>query len=211
VLERFKEKREQGIPVDGQMIRLLALSAPPSLKTQNFKASKGWLREFLKRNNITRRKCTHKINSFIELIMPEIYGYLSVLEGLHDQEDLIFINFDEVPFFDVSSDYTFNQQGQKSIGIISHKDSKVRATVIPAICSNGYALPPLFVFIYKYGGKSNREFPKKFEHMKNLTRPHMIRFIESGFTKDPIVFRSKMYFLYITFKSFTQSIKFFLH
>ena len=57
---------------------------------------------------------------------------------------------------------------------------------MPSICSNGHYLPPL-VGIYQYGAKSGRGSPKKFEHLQNITRPYMLRFTESGFTKDHII------------------------
>jgi len=100
VLGKFKEQRQKAIVVTSSMIQLMALNAPLSIRPADFKASKGWLYLFLKRNNITRRKCTQKIQAFVDSLLPEINNYLQVLEVLQDNvEDYVFINFDEIPFF----------------------------------------------------------------------------------------------------------------
>ena len=173
------------------MLRIIALSAPDEIKPVDFKASRGWLLRFLKRMKISRRRCTHKVQTYVESLIPEIYAYLDILQKLQKtlpEDGPIYINFDEVPFFfDPSIDYTYNQKGEKSIEILSHKNKKTRVTVMPCICSNGHSLPPLFVFVYKYSGKSQRTFPIKYENLKNLTRPYMVRFNESGFTNENII------------------------
>ena len=84
----------------------------------------------------------------------------------------------------MSLDYSFHSKGEKNISGLSHRNNKMRVTFVPSICSNGHYLPPLVVGIYQYGAKSGRGFPKKFEHLQNITRPYMLRFTESGFTKD---------------------------
>ena len=168
----------------------LAQSAPNHLKPANFKASRGWLFRLRKRLKISRRKCTHRLQQYVEGLVPQVYKYLAQLEELRQatSEDFVFINLDEIPFFfDVSADYTLNLQGEKNIEILSHRNSKTRATFMPAICSNGHSLPPLFVFIYKYTGASTRTFPKKYEHLRNLTRPYMVRFTEEGFTREELI------------------------
>jgi len=189
VLEKFKEQRDKGLIILGSTLQLMALNAPSSIRPVDFKASKGWLNLFLKRNNISRRRCTQKLQTFVSSLIPEINGYLHVLEVFQDHlDDYVFLNFDEVPFFfDMASDYTFHNQGERNIAGLSHKNNKVRATFMPTICSNGHSLPPLIVGIYPYGAKSGRGFPKKYEHLQNLTKPYMLRFTDSGFTKDYII------------------------
>ena len=90
-------------------------------------------------------------------------------------------------FFDVCGDYTLHFKGERSIEILSHQKSKTRFTLMPAICSNGHSLSPLFIFIYKYAKSGERAFPKKYEYLQNLTRPYMVRFTEAGFSKDSIL------------------------
>jgi len=183
------QKREQGFPVTGQIIRMIALNAPNNIKKANFKASKCWLKGLLKRLGISMRKNTHRIQEFVNSLLPEIFSYLSVLEAYQDSsEEIIFINFDEVPFyFDMLSDYTYDLKGTKNVEVLSHKNNKLRMTFMPCICSNGMVLPPLYVFIYNYATKSQRIYPKKYEHLANLTRPHIVRFNGSGFTKENLI------------------------
>ena len=81
---------------------------------------------------------------------------------------MVFVNFDELPFFfDPCGDCIYNEKGSKEVAIITHRQSKTRVSVMPAICSNGHYLPPLFVFIYKPSQSSDHTFPKKYEHLKN--------------------------------------------
>ena len=101
VLTKFKQLRDQRVPVNGQMLMQIALAAPKNLKPNNFKASRGWLFSFQKRLKIVRRKCTHRLQQYIEGLIPEISRYLSILEEVkcNATEDFVFINFDEIPFF----------------------------------------------------------------------------------------------------------------
>ena len=189
VLEEFKKKRQKGIMVNGLLLKALALQAPSAYKPDGFSASNGWLSKFLARNEIVKRKKTHQTQTVVEKLTKEMVNYLQTLQALKDSgEDLIYVNFDEVPiFFDLSADYTYNIKGQKDITSLSHSNSKTRATVTLGVASNGDVLPPLLTFIYKYASKGTRTFPKKYEILKNRTTPYMVRFTESGFNKDDVI------------------------
>ena len=150
VLGKFNYHSSRGIPVNGEMIRQLALSAPASIKAPNFNAFRGWLTKLLRRLRIIRRKCTHRLQSFVDTLIPEIWNYLSILDQLRetDDSDMVFVNFEEVPFFlDPCGDYTCNEKGSKEVAIITHRQSKTRVSVMPTICSNGHCLPPL-LYLY---------------------------------------------------------------
>ena len=105
-----------------------------------------------------------------------------------EKKDYLFINFDETAlYFDLLPDYTYKIRGEVDINLLSHRGSSQRITLMPTICSNGFCLPPLFVGAYKYMQKSEREFPKKYEKYKNLTRPYVVRFSETGFSTEDII------------------------
>jgi len=189
LLEEFKKKRQKGIMVNGLLLKALALQAPSAYKPDGFSASNGWLSKFLARNEIVKRKKTHQTQTIVEKLTKEMLNYMEALQTLNDSgEDLIYINFDEVPvFFDLSADYTYNTKGQKDITSLSHSKSKSRLTVTLGVASNGDVLPPLLTFIYKYASKGTRTFPKKYELLKNRTTPYMVRFSESGFNNEDII------------------------
>lgn len=186
VLDEFNKKRAKGIMVNGLLLKAIALQALPSIKPENFMASNGWLSRFLERNQIVRRKTTHQAQELIDNLNLEMKYYLDALQGLYDSDrELIYLNFDETPImYDLSSDYTYGLKGEKSISSLSHPNNKERATVTLAVASNGDTLPPLVTFKYQYGGKGTRDFPKKYENFKNVSKPYMVRFTESGFNKE---------------------------
>lgn len=189
VLEEFKKKRNKGIMVNGLLLKAIALQSPAAYKPDNFQASNGWLSRFIARNRIVKRKKTRQTQAVFERLNIEMINYLEVLKTLQEFDDeLVFVNFDEVPvFFDLSSDYTYELKGQKDITSLNHARDKTRISVTLGIASNGDVLSPLLTFIYKYASKGTRTFPKKFEEFKNRTKPYMLRFSESGFNNDNII------------------------
>lgn len=189
VLSKFIEKRTKGITVNYKILQNIALSAPKHIIPANFQASLGWIQNFLKRNNISRRRKTHAAQELITSITKSVLDYFDELQGIHSWKDskITFLNLDEIPlFFDLSNDYTLHFKGEHEVKILSHSAAKSRATFMPCLTSEGEFLPPLFIFIYKYGEQSTRDFPIKYDHLRNQTSPFMIRFTGSGSNNEMI-------------------------
>ena len=136
-----------------------------------------------------RRRKTHAIQKWISSTVEDISTYFNSLYKMsEDKIKPTFINIDEVPInFDMAPDSTFHPKGEKEIAILSHSKSKVRMSLLMAIASDGSMLNAMMLFVYKYSAKQTRDFPRKYEKYKNLTKPWMLRFNESGFTTSQLI------------------------
>ena len=68
-----------------------------------------------------------------------------------------------------------------------HFQAKTRFSLLLGITSNGVMFPPMFAFTYKYTGKNERTFSKKYEKFKKVTKPCPIRFNDSDFTRQNFI------------------------
>ena len=156
-----------------------------------FKCSDGFISRFLKRNKLVRRKKTHVIQKWVSSTVEDIGKYFNTLYTLSDSDKdkkITYINIDEVPiYFDMSPDYTYHFKGAKEVSLLSHSKNKVRMSLLMAISSDGIILSPMMLFVYKYAGKKTRDYPKKFEKFRNVTKPWMLKFNESGFTTSSLI------------------------
>jgi hypothetical protein len=191
LVDLIKQRRSKGLIVNTNILRKLALQAPFTIRSISFQCSNGFISKFLKRNNLVRRRKTHAIQKWIDSTVEDISTYFNSLYKMSEDNNEIkptFINIDESPiFFDMAPDSTFHPKGEKEIAVLSHSESKVRMSLLMAIASDGSMLNPMMLFVYKYSGKGTRDFPIKYEKYKNLTKPWMLRFNESGFTTSELI------------------------
>ena len=104
------------------------------------------------RNRISYRKKTHIIQKLREDYQDSVQSYFEKINNLKDKygEDIIFINFDEVPiYYDLAKDSTFHFTGEKQVSILSHPASKHRLSACLGITSSGEVLSMLVVMLYK--------------------------------------------------------------
>ncbi len=81
------EKREsQLIPVSTHLIRMKALSLIKE-SNPNFKASDGWVRKFMKRNNLILRVRTHISQNLPKDLESKIKTFLEEVAKIHDNSD----------------------------------------------------------------------------------------------------------------------------
>ena len=85
-------------------------------------------------------------------------------------------------------------KGEKTVKLITNNRSKVRTTVGAAITSEGESLEPLFVGTYMHNPKKgansktqSRDYPKKYEHLKNQVTPFMLRFTPTSFSNESLM------------------------
>ena len=124
ILDFFISFRSKNLPVTRKLLEAKALQFNTK---PGFKASEGWLTCFLKRNNISSRKRTHVIQKLTENFHTEIKDYFKAIDELKIKygDNIVYINFDEVPFcFDFSSDRTYCQKGQKEVNLLTHNALK---------------------------------------------------------------------------------------
>jgi len=188
VYAKFIERRTKGLPMNYKILQSVALNCPN--KPESFKASNGWVQNFMRRYKIVSRKKTHATSQIINEITALVMSYFDSLQEIHSwgKDSIVFLNFDETPlFFDFSSDYTLSMKGESEVKVLSHSSAKTRATFGPCVTSTGELLPPLYVFVYKYSEKSDRKVPIKYEAMQNQTKPFMIKFTSSDSNNDSIM------------------------
>ena len=122
------EKRdEQFVAVSTQLIRLKALSL---IKDTNpdFKASEGWLRKFMWRNNLVLRARTHISQCLPKDLEEKIRLFREEVKKIQENSDypLQYIcNMDETPvFLDMVPNKVIDSKGKKSIRVHSTNSGK---------------------------------------------------------------------------------------
>jgi len=123
-----------------------------SLTTEDFKASNGWICNFLKRNKIVQRVSTHVVQKYKENFESEIKLFLQevnkvqICSDLFNPKNTIYINFDEMPvYFDMSRGRTYSFKGEREVGLKKNVGVKKRISVLSTICSNGLKLPSILI------------------------------------------------------------------
>ena len=118
----------------------------------NFVASKTFIKNFMRRNNLSYRKRTHVSQHKKIDISAQCMALVSYLKRLRfflaefPLLDLI-LNCDETPcWFDMVGKMTIDVKGTRSIDLITTGHDKTRFTVLLTIAANGYCLPAYVVF-----------------------------------------------------------------
>ena len=119
VMNEILVKRSKGLPISGQLVKVMALQAPNHLTPQGFNASNGWLTRLLIRNKLVYRKKTHQTQQLFESLGKSSQSYLDLLQGYQDSgEELIYLNFDEIHCeYDLANDSTYHLKGDKSVDV----------------------------------------------------------------------------------------------
>ena len=154
------EKREaECVPISTQVIRCKALSLIHSVNP-TFKASDGWVRKFMKRNNLVLRARTHISQSLPKDLEQKITAFRAEVASIFDSGDypLDFIcNMDETPvFLDLLPNKVVDKRGKKSINVRTTASEKNRITATLCCSASGKMLPPFVVF----KGKTKRGLKK---------------------------------------------------
>ena len=150
------EKREEcHIPVSTMMIRLKASSLVKPIMP-DFKASEGWVRKFLARNNLVLRARTsiaQTLPSDLEEKVARFHQNVTYIRTNADFPYELIANMDETPaYFDMVSSKTIDRKGKKSISVRTTKSEKRHVTVVLTCVATGKMLPPMVIF----KGKTSR-------------------------------------------------------
>lgn len=155
----LKKRDESNLAVSTNMIKIKALSLIKSTRP-DFKASDGWLRKFLKRNDLVLRAKTSLAQSLPRDLENKIAEFRRNLLHIRENGDFQFDyigNMDETPaYFDMVPSKTVDRKGKKSIKVRSTKSDKKRITVTLGCTATGKMLKPMIIF----KGKTKRSINK---------------------------------------------------
>lgn len=122
------EKREEAyIAASTQMIHLKALSLIRPVNPQ-FKASDGWLRKFMTRNNLVLRARTNMGQTLPKDLEEKIAAFRQQIRHVRDNSDFpyaLIANMDETPIYlDIVPSKTVDRKGKKSIQVRTTNSEK---------------------------------------------------------------------------------------
>ena len=126
------EKREEKfVAVSTQLIRLKALSLIKDIHP-NFKASDGWVRKFMKRNDLVVHVRTHISQKLPMDLEEKIKCFQAEVEKIRENSDypLEYIcNMDETPvFLDLIPNKVVDRKGKKTVRVRTTGSEKNRIT-----------------------------------------------------------------------------------
>ena len=141
------EKREiQNVSVSTGAIRMKALSLIKPI-IPSFKASEGWARGFLQRNNLVLRAKTSIAQMLPADLEEKIARFRQDVCYIRINGDFdydLIANMDETPvYFDMVPSRTVDRKGIK---VRTTKSEKRRITAVLACSSTGKMLPPMLIF-----------------------------------------------------------------
>ena len=116
--------------------------------------SRKWLRSFLKRNNLSFRKCTHfeKAQQFPSAIEKRISQFHTVIEVFREKfsyDNALVINMDETPVYFDYNVTTTEEKGAKLVTRLQIGDEKRRVTCVLTVSGEGNVLRPMIIYNQK--------------------------------------------------------------
>ena len=138
-------------PVRSEDIQKRALKIVKDTQPDSeFKASKGWLHNFMERYNLSSRSATHRVNenkTSKESKTIQVLDYLTALNSLvQDYPPQLILQMDEMPtYVDMSENQSVNANGSKSIEIPNNGHLKTRFTTVLTIAADGTRLPTFII------------------------------------------------------------------
>lgn len=152
VYDRFRERRAQGLRVNGKWISDTAREEASKIGIDEtvFKASKGWISRFLNRYDLSLRALTTVGQNDPEDAKEQalhFFDYFSRLRQRLTGYTLTYANMDEVPvWFDMPGSRTYDFEGNRSIKLLTTGNEKLRFTVVLCSLSTGEKVKPMIIF-----------------------------------------------------------------
>lgn len=120
------------------------------LENEEFKASRGWLEKFMRRNNLSLRRKTSVAQKDPEKLIAKLVSYVIQtrrMQKAHNFQASQIIAMDETPVWsDMVSQTTVDGCGKKTITMKSTGHEKSRVSVCLAAKADGTKLKPMIVF-----------------------------------------------------------------
>ena len=128
----------------------LAKKAKELIKDENFKSSRGWVDNFLRRNQFSIRRHTTVGQRLPADLYPKVEAFIKFNANLINSFKLPLAaigNMDETAIWsDMPSPTTIAPVGAKSIPLLTTGHEKQRTTVALTALANGQKLPPYVIF-----------------------------------------------------------------
>ena len=135
------------------------------LKNEKFKASRGWLEKFIRRNNLSLRRKTSIARKDPEKLIAKLVSYviqICRMQKANDYQDAQVIAMDEIPVWsDMVSQTTVHVCGKKPITMKTAGHEKSRVSVCLAARADGTKLKPIIVF--KGAVRETKVLPQEFK------------------------------------------------
>ena len=134
--------KTQGLTITIQSLKTIALTAPQGMKSENFRASSGWVQKFMARNNIIRKK-THLTSKIIANLNQNILTSFDHIQNILSWGDssFMFFNLDEIPVYtNTANDFTMHIKGEKQMKVLTHRSAKTRITFMLCVSRKGHIL-----------------------------------------------------------------------
>ena len=117
---------------------------------EDFKASRGWLEKFMKRNGLSLRCKTSVAQQDPERLVAKVVSYIIQVRRLQEKQSYPpshIIAMDETPVWcDMVSETTIDATGKKTITLKTTGHEKSRVSVCLAAKADGTKLKPMVVF-----------------------------------------------------------------
>ena len=153
LIQWIDSRRAIGLRVSCKLIMKKAEITYRSIKAGNnedfeeFKASRGWLTRFMKRNGLSLRRKTSVAQQDPERLVAKLVAYIVQVRRMqknYNPSDIIAM--DETPVWcDMISETTIDKTGKKSITLKTTGHEKARVSVCLAAKADGTKLKPMVV------------------------------------------------------------------
>ena len=159
VLDWISIRRERGLRVSRKLIMKKAQVVYNELKTtqadtinyyEEFKASTGWLKNFMRRNHLSLCRKTSVAQKDPDRLIAKIVSYVLHVRRLQSRNNYNpcdIIAMDETPVWsDMVSETTVDTTGKKTVTLKTTGHEKSRVSVCLAAKADGTKLKPMIVF-----------------------------------------------------------------
>ena len=154
LLEWIMEKRNNGLAILPQMVRLKALPMAKQDKygipAGQFKAGNHWCQRFMKRHGLSLRQKTtlaQRLPDDYEEKIVRFHRFIIDRRKEHNYPLHVIANMDETPLtFDMPPNRTIHNTGEKAIKIRTTGNEKNRVTVVLTCAGDGSKLRPMVIF-----------------------------------------------------------------
>ena len=159
VLDWISIRQERGLQVSRKLIMKKAQVVYNELKTTQadtinyygeFKASTGWLKNFMRRNHLSLRRKTSVAQKDPDRLVAKIVSYVLHVRRLQSRNNYNpcdIIAMDETPVWsDMVSETTVDTTGKKTVTLKTTGHEKSRVSVCLAAKADGTKLKPMIVF-----------------------------------------------------------------